>query len=54
MGKMEDYGYSGHGEYAQGRVSKVVDPRRVLEMLGGPRGYRRFVREGLPGGVLPS
>ena len=54
VGKMEDYGYSGHGEYAQGRVSKVVDPRRILEMFAGPRGYRRFVREGLPGGVLPS
>ena len=50
VSKIEEYGYSGHQEYAQGRVSEVIDPRRVLEMLDGPRGYRRFVREGLEEG----
>ena len=43
VGKAEDYPYSGHGSYAKGRVTEVVDPRLVLEMLGGKRAYRRFL-----------
>jgi len=45
--KAEDYPYSGHRSYAKGRVTEVVDPRLVLEMLGGQRAYRRFVDQGV-------
>lgn len=47
VGKAEDYPYSGHGSYAKGGVTEVVDPRLVLEMLGGHRAYRRFVDQGV-------
>ncbi len=43
----EDYPYSGHRSYAKGRVTKIVDPRLVLEMLGGQRAYRGFLEEGV-------
>jgi REP element-mobilizing transposase RayT len=48
--KPDEYRYSGHRGYMEGQVSEVLDSRRVLRMLGGPKGYRRFVREGLEEG----
>jgi len=55
--KPEEYPYSGHRNYMEGRVSAVLDGR-VLDMLGGRTGYGRFVLEGLkgraPGGLLPA
>ena len=48
--KIDEYRYSGHREYAEGRVSEVLEPRRVLDMIGGRAGYRRFVQEGLEEG----
>jgi len=48
--KMDEYRYSGHGNYAEGRESEVLQPRIVLAMLGGRAGYRRFVQEGLEEG----
>ena len=47
---IDEYRYSGHGAYAEGRVSEVLEPGRVLEMIGGRAGYRRFVQEGLKEG----
>jgi putative transposase len=48
--KLDEYPYSGHREYAAGRASEVLDPVRVLDMLGGRAGYRRFLQEGLKEG----
>ncbi len=45
--KAEDYPHSGHRSYAEGRVTEMVDPRPVLEMLGGRGAYRRFVDQGV-------
>jgi putative transposase len=50
VGSIDEYRYSGHGAYAEGRVSEVLEPGRVLEMIGGRAGYRRFVQEGLKEG----
>jgi putative transposase len=48
--KLDEYPYSGHRNYVAGRGSEVLEPRRVLDMLGGRAGYRRFVLEGLNDG----
>jgi len=32
------------------RASEALETSRVLDMLGGPRSYRRFIQEGLPEG----
>jgi REP element-mobilizing transposase RayT len=48
--KLEEYPYSGHRDYVAGRVSEVLEPGPVLDMLGGRAGYRRFVLEGLRDG----
>jgi REP element-mobilizing transposase RayT len=43
----ERYLYSGEKAYWDGKVTEAVDPRRILALLGGKAGYRRFVRNGL-------
>ena len=48
--KLDEYPYSGHPNYVEGRASEVLEPGRVLDMLGGRAGYRRFVLEGLKDG----
>jgi putative transposase len=48
--KIDEYRYSGHRNYVEGRESEVLKPRMVLDMLGGRAGYRRFVQEGLEEG----
>ena len=35
--RIDEYRYSGHHAYAEGRVSEVLEPGRVLEMIGGRR-----------------
>ena len=45
--KLDEYLYTGHGDYAAGRASDVLEPSRVLDMLGGRAGYRKFLQEGL-------
>jgi putative transposase len=50
VGSINEYRYSGHGAYAEGRVSEILEPARVLEMIGGRAGYRRFVQQGLKEG----
>ena len=46
----ELYRYSGDHAYLQGKGSEIVDPAKVLSMLGGKQAYRRFVRDGLSDG----
>ena len=48
--KLDEYSYSGHRHYLAGRASAVLDPEKVLDMLGGRAGYRRFVLDGLKEG----
>jgi hypothetical protein len=48
--KVDEYPYSGHRNYVEGRVSEVLDSDRVLDMVGGRARYRRFVGEGLRDG----
>ena len=48
--KLDEYPYSGHRHYVEGRVSEVLEPERVLDMFGGWAGYRRLVLEGLKDG----
>src|SRR6266542_4895554 len=48
--KLDDYPYCGHREYCGSRASGVLEPSRVLDMLGGRAAYRRFVQEGLRDG----
>ena len=48
--KLDDYPYCGHREYCGSRASEVLEPSRVLDMLGGRAAYRRFVQEGLTEG----
>lgn len=43
----EEYPYSGHGIYLAGKGTEVMEPGLVLKLLGGPKGYRRFVLDGL-------
>jgi len=48
--RAEQYEYSGHHAYLQGKTTEIVEPAKVLRMVGGSRGYQRFVNEGLKGG----
>lgn len=44
------YPYTGHQAYLQGKSSDIIDPRKILTMLGGPAGYRSFIRDGMKEG----
>jgi hypothetical protein len=46
----EQFRYSGHGEYCGVKGAEVIDSTLVLKVLGGSKGYRRFVLEGIEGG----
>jgi putative transposase len=48
--RLDDYRYCGHREYCAARASDVLEPSRVLDMVGGRAAYRRFVQEGLRDG----
>jgi REP element-mobilizing transposase RayT len=48
--KPEQYKYSGHGAYVDAQKTGIIDPRPVLQMLGGRRGYWRFVLDGIEEG----
>jgi putative transposase len=43
----EAYIYSGYAAYLTGHATVLVDPASGLEIVGGPRAYRQFVREGM-------
>ena len=45
--KPEEYGYSGHGEYCGRKGARIIESSIVLKMLGGSKGYRRFVLDGM-------
>lgn len=44
---LERYRYSGHHAYLQRRAREIIEPAKVLAVLGGNRGYGRFVQDGL-------
>ena len=46
----ERYLYSGQKAYAEGKATEVIDPHRVLEMLGGKARYQAFVSEAIKEG----
>jgi REP-associated tyrosine transposase len=43
----ESYAHSGHGGYLKSGTAKALDTRPILELLGGPKRYERFVLEGM-------
>ena len=46
----EQYLYSGHRAYLEGKVTQVIDPRKVLGLMGGKARYVSFVRGALKEG----
>jgi putative transposase len=46
----EQYVYSGHRAYLQGKATEVIDPRKVLGLMGGQARYRAFIRDGMKEG----
>ena len=46
----EQYGYSGHRAYLEGKATEVIDPRKVLGLMGGKARYRSFVSGGMKDG----
>ena len=46
----EQYGYSGHRAYLEGKATEVIDPRKVLGLMGGKARYQAFVRDGMKQG----
>ena len=47
---LDRYPYSGHHCYLTGRATAVLDPTRVLRVLGGRTAYQRLIRAGLKEG----
>lgn len=50
VAQAEQYPHSGHHAYLSGKATEIVDPTGVLQRLGGIRGYRNFVNDGLKDG----
>jgi hypothetical protein len=46
----EQYVCSGHRAYLDGKVTEVIDPHKVLDLLGGKARYRSFVSGGVKEG----
>ena len=46
----EQYLHSGHRAYLQGKATEVIDPRKVLGLMGGKARYRGFIRDGMKEG----
>lgn len=44
------YKYSSHWAYVRGQKTEIIDPEPILQLLGGRRGYRSFVQEGVKEG----
>jgi len=44
------YPYTGHQAYLQGKPTEIIDPRKILTMVGGQAGYRNFIRDGMGAG----
>jgi REP element-mobilizing transposase RayT/transposase-like protein len=43
----ERYAYSGHHSYLIHSTAKIVDTEPILKLVGGKKGYERFVLEGM-------
>src|SRR5262249_9802920 len=43
----EQYAFSGHRSYLEGKATEAMDPRPVLKLFGGPKSYRRFVTDAI-------
>jgi hypothetical protein len=43
----ERYTYSSERAYVEGTATGIIDPRKVLTLIGGKTKYRKFVRDGL-------
>lgn len=46
----ERYRYSGHRAYVESKAGHIIDPAKVLRLIGGKAGYQRFVRDGMAEG----
>jgi REP element-mobilizing transposase RayT len=46
----DGYRYCGHHAYLQGKASEIIDPGKILSMLGGKGAYRRFIHDGVGDG----
>ncbi len=46
-GRPEQYVYSGHRSYLRNGTDRIVDTTPILKLLGGKKGYERFVLEGI-------
>jgi REP element-mobilizing transposase RayT len=46
----EQYLYSGHRAYLEGKATEVIDPRKVLGLMGGRARYRAFIGDGMKEG----
>ena len=44
------YKYSGHSLYLRGKATHVLDPTKILRLMGGREAYRRFVLDGIGAG----
>jgi len=44
------YRYSGHQAYVESKAGDIIDPGKVLKLIGGRAGYQRFVRDGMADG----
>ncbi|MFQ5683960.1 MAG: transposase [Candidatus Binatia bacterium] len=47
VNRAEQYRYSGHRVYWKGKPTDLLDPTKVLRLLGGKEAYREFVLGGL-------
>lgn len=43
----ERYAYSGHKSYLIHGTAKIIDTEPILKLMGGKKGYERFVLEGM-------
>ena len=46
-GRPEQYLHSGHRSYLRNGTDRIVDTTPILKLLGGKKGYERFVLEGI-------
>jgi REP element-mobilizing transposase RayT len=46
----EQYLYSGHRAYLEGKATEVIDPRKVLGLMGGKARFRGFIGDGMKEG----
>jgi hypothetical protein len=47
MKSPEEHRYSGHDAYTQGKPTEIIDPTKVLSVLGGKAAYRKFIQDGI-------